>query len=286
VKTSHRTRFGAGLKGGAFALALAAFALTACEVPGGTTGGQDQTTPGATTTEQTTADPEDVNVQVGDLTGNIEDYLGQTVSVRGDAVETVGENAFIIRDDRLFGGEEVVVFNATGAPLVLPRGGATERLQVSGQVREVLIDELGQQYGLTLDEETYGQYENSPAIIAESVALAPEPGEITDNPEAFFNQTVAVQGAVGEQLDQDTFTITQDQLFGGADVLVIGAAPGAANLQGAEEVVITGVLRPFVVEELERDYDLTWDQGLRQNIEAEYSQEPVLVAEQVYPLVR
>jgi hypothetical protein len=285
VKTSHKPRFGAGLKGGVFALALAAFALTACEVPGGTTG-QDQATPGATTTEQPAADSEDTNIQIGDLTGNVEDYVGQTVSVRGEAVEAIDENAFTLQNQQLFGGDEVVVFNATGAPIVLPEGAATERLQVTGQVRQIVLAELEQQYGLTLDRNVYDDYENKPAIIAESVALAPEPNEITDNPEAFYNQTVAVEGAVGEQIDQGAFTITQDQLFGGADVLVIGATPDAANVEGAEEVVITGVLRPFVAAEFERDYDLTWDENLRQNLEAEYSEEPVLVAEEVYPLVR
>ncbi|MBD2256827.1 hypothetical protein [Pseudanabaena sp. FACHB-2040] len=285
MTTLHKRRFGAGFRGGAFALALAAFALTACEVPGGTTG-QDQATPGPAATQTDPGEPEDFDIQVGDLTGNLEDYVGQEVSVRGEAVESIGENAFLVRDDQLFGGQEVVVFNATGAPLILPRGGATERLQVTGQVREVVIEDLAQEYGLTLDEETYGNYENSPAIIAESVALAPEPGEISDNPEAFYDQPIAVEGAVGEQYEQGTFTITQDQLFGGADVLVVGATPGTGDLRGAEEVVITGVLRPYVAADFERDYNLTWDEGLQQTIEAEYSEKPVLVAEQIYPLVR
>ena len=34
------------------------------------------------------------NVQLGDLTGNVEDYLGQTVSVRGEAEVAVDETSF------------------------------------------------------------------------------------------------------------------------------------------------------------------------------------------------
>jgi uncharacterized protein YdeI (BOF family) len=287
VKTFHKHYFNRSLKGGAIAIALATFALTACEVPGDTTGTtqQPQVTPAPTVT---TTDPDDLNIQIGDLTGNLEDYLGQTVSVRGEVVEAIDDNAFILRDPGLFGGEDVIVFNTTGAPIVLPPdGSATERFQVTGEVQQIVLDNIAQQHGLVLNEDIYGDYENSPAIIAESVALAPEPGEISDNPEAFYNQLIAVQGELGEQYDMDTFTIRQPQFFGGADVLVVGDTPGATtNVTGAEEVVIMGVLRPFNIAEFERDYNLAWDTGVRQTIETDYSQEPVLVAEQIFPLIR
>lgn len=281
------TKRGLGVKGGAMALALTAFAITACQVPGDTT----TTTTDPATTEEPAArypdtDPDALNVQVGDLTGNLEDYIGQTVSVRGDVAEAVGQNALVIRGDGLFGGDDVVVFNATGEPILLSEAGATERIQVTGQVREVVLGDLVREYGLTLDEATYGDYENNPAIIAESVALAPELGDISDNPAAFYDQLIAIDGEVSTLYDATTFTISDAGFFGGADVLVVGEPQAMANLRDDEQVVITGVLRPFNAAQIEQEFGLTWDENLRQTILSDYGEESVLIAEQVFPLGR
>lgn len=42
------------------------------------------------------------------------------------------------------------------------------------------------------------------------------------------------------------------------------------------------MLRPFVKAEFERDYDLTWDLDLQEELEAEYSEKPVLVVDSIY----
>jgi hypothetical protein len=285
MTTLRKRRFNMAFKGSAMALALTAFALTACQTPGNdTTTAPNQPTAGQQITTDT--NPDDVNVQVGDLTGNLEDYLGQTISVRGDLVEAVGENAFVIRGNGLFGGDDVVVFNTTGAPLVFPSEEITERVQVTGEVRQVVIGDLARQYGITLDEATYGDYENSPAIIAESVVMAPEPGEISDNPEAFYDQQIAVEGEVGERYDNNTFTIARAQFLGGSDILVVGDTPDMANLTDNSDVVIMGTLRPFNLAEVERNYNLAWDANLRETIQSDYGDNPMLVADQVFPLSR
>jgi hypothetical protein len=48
--------------------------------------------------------------------------------------------------------------------------------------------------------------------------------------------------------------------------------------------VVTGELRQFVIADFERDYDLTWDADLREQLEVEYQDRPVLVANHVYPV--
>ena len=42
---------------------------------------------------------------------------------------------------------------------------------------------------------------------------------------------------------------------------------------------MSGILRPYVIAELEEEYELTWDLNLIEQLEAEYSQLPVLVAD-------
>lgn len=272
---------------GAIALILSAGVLTACQTP------QEPTVEEpAATSDIVTEDPEVAqepttlqegpNVELGELTGNIEEYVGQTVSVRGEAESAVGENAFLLQDDQLFGGEEVIVFNATGEPFLLPDDEPTESVQITGEVQQLVLADLEREYNWTLEPELYTEYENRPAILAESIAFAPDPEEVSEEPEAYYNQTIAVEGAIGEQVAPNTFTIQEDQLFGGEEVLVIGTAP-LQTYEAGEKVVITGVLRPFVAAEFERDYDLTWDLDVQEQIEANYTEKPVLVAEEVYP---
>ncbi|BAY92737.1 hypothetical protein NIES3275_47740 [Microchaete diplosiphon NIES-3275] len=64
---------------------------------------------------------------------------------------------------------------------------------------------------------------------------------------------------------------------------MIRASTPQGTVNEGEKVAVTGVLRPFVVAELERDYDLNWDLTLQKQLEAEYSNKPVLVANEVYP---
>jgi len=272
------------LRKGAIGLASMALLLTACGTPQTTTEEPVTTedTPVATQTEEPIEQQEQLNVQAGEITGNVEEYVGQTVSVRGEAERAVGESSFLLQDDQLFGGNEIIVVNATGTPFVIPDDEPTENVQVTGEVRELVVADLEREYGLDLDPTLYAEYENRPAIIAQSIAFAPDPEEISEEPEQYYNQTIAVSGEVAEQLAPNTFTIQDEGLFGGESVLVVGVTPDPA-LEANEEVVVTGVLRPYIAADFERDYDLGWDLDVQQQIEAEYTEKPVLVAEEVYP---
>jgi hypothetical protein len=73
-----------------------------------------------------------------------------------------------------------------------------------------------------------------------------------------------------------------DALFEDDDLLVINPM-ATLDFEEDEEVVMTGVLRPFVTSDIERDYDLTWDLDLQEQIEAEYQERPVFIADEVYP---
>jgi hypothetical protein len=132
----------------------------------------------------------DENVQVDDLSDNVEAYLGQTVTVREEAEEIVGDNAFLLDEDELFGGEEVLVINASGEGIYLVEGDDTE-VQATGEVRELVIADVEREYGLDLDPEIYADYETRPVIIAQSLALAPDPADLTDDPEQYYNQRIA-----------------------------------------------------------------------------------------------
>jgi hypothetical protein len=258
---------------GAIALATAALVLPACSNE------PVAEEPGVNDTEVSQATEN--NVTTEDLSDDLSNYLGQTVTVREEAEEVIDESAFLMNEDQLFGGEEILVINASGEPLYLAEGDDTD-VQVTGEVREFVLADIEREFGLTLDPDRYVDYEQQPVIIAQSLALAPDPEDLTDNPELYYGKRIAVNAEVEELWAADLMSVDGDALFGNDDLLVIN--PNATlDFTEDEEVVMTGVLRPFVTSEIEQEYELTWDLDLQRQIEAEYQEKPVFVADEVYP---
>ncbi len=250
---------------GIFAIALTAIILPACS------NNQPEATSPETSGNVTTTEVVDKTAQLA----------GQTVTVRSKPLEKVGPTSFTMSDEKLLGSEPILVVNASGEPFQLPTDGDPE-VQVTGTVRNFVIADVERDYNLNLDRQYYVEYENKPAIIAQSMALAPEPGEITKNPSQYYGKTLAVTGEVEKIESPNLFTLDEDQLFGAEDLIVLNTK-SSKPIKEDETVAVTGVVRPFVLAEFERDYDLTWDLNLKKKLEAEYSNKPVLVTEEVYP---
>jgi hemin uptake protein HemP len=232
-------------------------------------------------TEDDVAMVEESNVTTEDLSENLDRYLGQTVTVREEVEELVGDYAFMLDDDQLFGGEETLIINASGLPVNLVEGDDTD-VQVTGEVQELILADLEQEYGFDLDDGAFIDYEDQPVIVAQSIALAPDPDDITDSPEDYYYRRLAVNGDVGIVVSENTVTLESEELFGGESLLAISPEQ-AISLREDEEVVMTGVLRPFITSEIEQEYDLTWDLDLQEELEAEYQDRPVLIVDSVYP---
>jgi hypothetical protein len=263
---------------GAIALLGAAVVLPACSE---SLVQEDVAETPATEEVETDVAAADGNVQVEDLTENLESYLGQTVTVREEIEEVVGESGFFLEDDELFGGEQVLVINASGEGIYLVEGDDTD-VQVTGEVVELIVADLETEYGIDLDPELYAEYEQQPVIIAQSLALAPDPNDLSRNPEQYYNQRIAVNGEVEDLWSTEVMSIDGDTLFGEDDLLVI--SPNTTlDFAEDEEVVMTGVLRPLVTSEIDQEYELTWDLDLQEQIEAEYQERPVFVADEIYP---
>jgi len=233
----------------------------------------------------TVAQQVEENVELEDLTGDISDYIGRSVSVRSDVTNAVGESAFLLQDDSWFGAEEVLAINATGEPFELP---LDTELQVTGEVTQFVLVDLERDYGIELDPEIYADYEQQPVIVAESVALSPDPGEVTDNPTQYYNEVIAVEGEIGEFVSPGIFRMENEALFGGEGLIVLSnvgdlaqAALDSGELGEDDQIVVTGTLRPFVRAEYEAGYDF-WDANVLESLEAEYERQPVLVAREVY----
>lgn len=222
------------------------------------------------------------NVTTEEVAEETDELIGETVTIRSDAIETIEPSVFTVADQEFFGGEDIVIVNASGEPFELPAEEDTE-IQITGEVTEFVLADIESTYGVALDPNLYVDYTDRPAIIAESLALAPEPGEITADPSQYYGQTLAVTGEVANIYGENTFTIDEEKLLGTEDLLVVVTNPVTEAISEEETVAVTGELRSFVVADLERDYDLTWDLDIQQEIETEYTDRPVLVVDRVYP---
>ena len=102
--------------------------------------------------------------------------------------------------------------------------------------------------------------------------------DVAEDTEQLIGQTVTVEGEVEEIVGANAFRIEENELFGDDEVLVINAQP-TVTIADDQNVRVTGEVRQFVVADLERDYDLNWDLEVQQQLEAEYQDKPVIVAE-------
>ncbi|AFY46296.1 hypothetical protein Nos7524_0381 [Nostoc sp. PCC 7524] len=262
-KYYHTVSSLSGKRTGLIALAMAAILLPACtnDFAGREIGESE----GNVTTEQ--------------VADNTNALLGQTVSVRSEPVRKVSASTFTISDNDFIDGETILVVNASGKPAAIPEN--TE-LQITGKVANFVVSDVETEYGLDLDPNLYREYESKPAIIAQSIAPAVKPGTLTTNPSAYYNQVIAVPAEVEKIVGNNAFTLDEDRLIGGQDLLVL-YPQGQTPVRDGEKIVVTGVLRQFVVADIEQEYDFNWDTGFQRQLEAEYTNKPVLIAESVYP---
>ena len=224
---------------------------------------------------------EEENVTTEEVADGTEDLIGETVTIRSDALEVIEPASFTVADQDFFGGQDILVLNASGETFVLPEDDT--EVQATGEVVQFVFADIDSAYDFDLDPDLYVDYEDQPAIIAQSLAVAPEPGEIAEDPEQYYGQTLAVTGEIETVYGENTFTLDEEELFGGQDLLVVVNNPTEAAIQDGETVAVTGELRSFVVADMETDYDLTWDLDVQEQLEVEYSDRPVLVVDKVYP---
>lgn len=253
---------------GVAALALMAFVLPACD------SNREAVTPSNATAEK--------------VAENTDLWIGKTATIRSKPIKKIAPNTFTMSSNQFFGQEPILVVNASDKPSVLPAQHNID-VQVTGQVRRFVLADINRQYNLGLDPKLYRDYESQPAIIAQSIALAPKPGDITQNPSRYYGKAIAVTGKIDTVRNPQLFILDEDKLFGAQDLLVLNLRPlqNAANpnlaARPGDAISVTGVVRPFVVADLEREYNFNWDQGFVRTLEAEYRNRPVLVANKLYP---
>ncbi len=130
------------------------------------------------TNEEPLTTPTAQLVTTSEVVNYPDELIGKTVTVRSRPLEKVGLTSFTVNDRRFFGGDPILVINASGRPFDLPSD-RENVIQVTGEVRDLAIPEIEQQYKLSLQDQYYQDYVNKPVIIARDIRLAPDATAIT-----------------------------------------------------------------------------------------------------------
>jgi hypothetical protein len=225
------------------------------------------------------------NVTIEKLTDDVEQYIGQTVTIRSQVEQEIDLSGYILQSDEFFGGEPVLVFNPDGSSLNRP--GDDVPLQATGTVREFILADIEREYGVDLDDQLYADYENQPAIIADYVALAPTIQQLADNPSDYYDRAIAVEGEVGQSFSPNTFALYEEGWIDDIGLLVMGVNRDLSKsnnaVEAGEYVVVTGVVRPFDAQMLQEEPGLGWSEQQIQEFESRYTDRPVITAETIYP---
>ncbi len=218
----------------------------------------------------------DSNVTIEDIAEEDNVALGEEVTVRGEVTEVEPGMSFVLQEEGLFEGDEVLVINVSQQ--MLPEQQDNLELQVTGEKGMLVVADVEQEYGLDLNPELYVDYENKPVIFASSMVLSPEIEDVAENPDRYYSQEIAVKGEVKNINSDYAFILREDKLFSDDNLLIVNTT-GEPIPNQDEKVVVTGTVRPYVRAEFEKDYNLTWDLDIQEEIEAEYTNQPVLIVD-------
>jgi hypothetical protein len=107
-------------------------------------------------------------------------------------------------------------------------------------------------------------------------------GKLARDAKDYYGQTVTVMAEVEEVFDANTFSLDEDSILAGADVLVLMPGGTPMKLTPNQKVTVTGKVRPYVVAELDRDFDFfKGGKIVSTSKKIDLDQRPVLVATHV-----
>ena len=258
-------------------------------------------------------------ISAGKLAKDAKDFYGKTVTVKAEVEDVLGAHSFTLDEDALLAGADVLVLLPQGS---LPAGlKKDDKVVVTGKVRKYVTSELEKDYDWFKDGEILKtgvklDFDTRPVLVATSVTLASakgakatevssdqtrtpsgvpaamghttakdvlSAGKLARDHKNYYGQTVTVKAEVEHIIDNRTFTLDEDSILAGSDVLVLVPAGVTSTLAADQQVTVTGKVRPYVMAELEKDYAWFQNGKLVERVgdKVDLTTRPVLVATSV-----
>ena len=110
-------------------------------------------------------------------------------------------------------------------------------------------------------------------------------GKLAKDAKDYYGRTVTVHAEVEDVLGNNMFTLDEDALLAGSDVLVLVPSGVTGTLRHDQKVTVTGEVRRFVEADLDRDFDW-FDNGKLVDVKTkvDWKTRPVLVADAMFVL--
>ena len=106
-------------------------------------------------------------------------------------------------------------------------------------------------------------------------------GDIAKSPADYYGRKIQVTAEVEDVYSAHAFTLDEDQIFAGPDVLVLNPAPRRES-KDDEIVSVSGVIRPFSRTQLETEYKWFDNRCLMSGeTPIDFTTRPVLIADSV-----
>lgn len=97
----------------------------------------------------------------------------------------------------------------------------------------------------------------------------------------YYGKPVTVKAKVDNVLGSNMFTLDEDALLAGPDVLVI-VPGGLTPVSHDQKVIVAGEVRPYVEPDLDRDFDFFQDgKIIKETTKVDWKTRPVIVARSV-----
>ena len=197
-------------------------------------------------------------------------HYGKVVMVQAEIERVLGPHMFLLDEDAAFAGPDILVIAPSGTKGLT----ADAEVRITGKVRPYVRADLEREFdwfaqGVTVDMDLRGR----PVIVAESVrnaqegelagavlkapaktASQPRPirvtaGELAEHPELYVGKRVSVYAEVEDVHNRQLFTLDEDRLFIGPDVIVY-TRDGRAIVGDHQMVTVNGIVRKFVDTDL------------------------------------
>ena len=258
------------------------------------------------------------SISAGKLAKDAKDYYGRTVTVQAEVEDVLGNNMFTLDEDALLAGSDVLVLVPSGVTGNLRHD---QKVVVTGEVRRFVEADLDRDFdwfdnGKLVDVKTKVDWNTRPVLVAHSIRsdgaslmaettrttsttsahdhgamtthagtanLAPiSAGKLARDARNYYGQTVTVKAEVEDLLGANMFTLDEDSILAGSDVLVLIPRGLAGTLSKDQKVIVTGKVRPFVEADLDRDYDW-FDNGKLVSVstKVDWKTRPVIVADTI-----
>ena len=261
----------------------------------------------------------DMTISAGKLAKNAKDYYGKTVTVKAEVEDVIDSRSFTLDEDAILAGADVLVLVPAGYTGTLAHDQVVTvtgkvRPYVTAEL-ERDFDWFKDGKIVTIKKDF--DFKTRPVLVATSLKMADgrellaggamsmsaeehsrhattadhkmsgdhglmmSAGKLAKDGSKLYGQRVTVRAEVEDVLDSHSFTLDEDAILAGHDVLVlVPSGFDASTLAHDQVVVVSGKVRPYVMADLDKDFD--WFKNgkiVTMSDKVDYKTRPVLVAE-------